>query len=234
VTTQQFYTRFAQLMLRAEMRVADYKQLAAYMDHMRISADIDSAALARELEECVHDVRQGLASDPAVRSLVNLAEEIDILRRLFDLELTPDEYLAFATKLRSTSLQKRWRTAFRDHGFDAAHADMAKDIEGYIPAAARFYTAARKRNHVMVDRALAKMDELKATTAVLIAGGFHTPHLTQFLSEAGVNVVVVAPQVTESTDKQRYHDFLKYDAEFLFSDDSNTDANLDTATYSQR
>ena len=99
--------------------------------------------------------------------------------------------------------------ATQAHGADAALIARLPEIQAAIPQVAEFYKVARRRNHVMADLALKKMDEMRAGAAVLIAGGFHTPNLVKMLTDRGAHVVVVAPIVTEATDENLYHTILK-------------------------
>ncbi len=82
-------------------------------------------------------------------------------------------------------------------------------LDASLTQAARFYDVAAARDQEMVRRALAKMDEEHQQVAVLIAGGFHTDHLSQLLAAEHLQVAVITPWVEQATDESRYTELLK-------------------------
>ena len=52
------------------------------------------------------------------------------------------------------------------------------------------------------------MTEENTDAAILIAGGYHTAHLTQLWREEGTSYIVLTPLVTDRTDQQKYEEIL--------------------------
>ena len=74
-----------------------------------------------------------------------------------------------------------------------------------------FYELAHQRDTVMVEQALAKIQEQAAPVAAFIAGGFHTDSLAARLVEQGASVAVVTPWVgqgNEEDEDRRYREIM--------------------------
>ncbi|MDH5661355.1 MAG: hypothetical protein OEY92_00005, partial [Elusimicrobiota bacterium] len=60
-----------------------------------------------------------------------------------------------------------------------------------------FYKIALKRNEALVDNTISQMEKEGVRVAILIAGGFHTPGITELLRERNTSYVVVTPRLGE-------------------------------------
>ena len=58
-----------------------------------------------------------------------------------------------------------------------------------------FCRYAMSRNNSLVENLLEKIQKEKASSAVLVAGGFHTEGLTQLLRQKDISYVVVTPKI---------------------------------------
>lgn len=74
--------------------------------------------------------------------------------------------------------------------------------------ALRFYEAAVAREEALVRNTLAAMERAGQPVAALVAGGFHTPGLTQRLKSQGIAYAVIAPTFEGEMDEARYHALL--------------------------
>lgn len=209
-TPLAFYTALQQQTAAAQLPFTAYSHLARYVTHLHLTSRLDPAQLAQELDRCAAQLRMLLvATDPQAKALLQLDQEVTLVARLIALELTPEEYLTFAAQLEHGSLRSRWEPTLRTLTISPMIFAAIPQLEAAIPQVAQFYTIARRRNHKMVEHALQKMDELHVASAILIAGGFHTPNLIKLLNDQGAQVIVIAPTVTQATDERLYHHMLK-------------------------
>ena len=75
----------------------------------------------------------------------------------------------------------------------------------------KFYDTAGERDKVFAGKSEERMKKDDRKIAALVAGGFHTPTLTNILAEAGYSYVVISPKVTTKTDENLYRSALKND-----------------------
>jgi hypothetical protein len=118
-----------------------------------------------------------------------LTEDVQAIRKLIDQRLTPEE-------VHRTVTQAVYAV---DHLKSVLPKDSATKLLDPVSAAVDFYALALLRDNALFEHSLElrKMDH-QATT-VLVAGGFHTPGLTQRLKAQGLSYVVISPSVRRYT-----------------------------------
>jgi hypothetical protein len=87
----------------------------------------------------------------------------------------------------------------------------SKELPALLKPFEEFCRLALARNQGFVDRLLAKMDESQVTTAVLVAGGFHTEGLTAEIKRRGGSYVVLTPRVEIIPNDKNYLDAFAHD-----------------------
>jgi hypothetical protein len=136
------------------------------------------------------------AGSPGAPNAAILTEDVQAVRKLIDQRLTPKEVRWTLTKA----------VYAVDHLESVLPKESAKKLLEPVSAAVDFYALALLRDTALFEHSLElrKMDH-QATT-VLVAGGFHTPGLTQRLRAQGLSYVVISPTVRRHTavDEQLY------------------------------
>ena len=208
-----FYDRLEQLAAASNLSLESSPHLSRYLNYIRQSAALSPETLSEELSALAGDLRQVSASTPESRELTGLLQELDLVEKLVNLQLSPEEYQRFNT-LETSNLAARW-TSLLNRQLEA-HRLTAQPITGLdgldaaIPKLRHFYEAARARDEALIDNTLAKLRASREPLAVLITGGFHAPAIAGRLKEAGVGLVVVAPRVAHASDDRLYRAALKY------------------------
>ena len=220
----EFYAALAQQAAATGLDLQPYPSLSRYLRYVTQSAGINPSALSDELEQLAGRVRAQLSAAPESRQLSDIDVQVDLVQKLADLALAPDEYARFQAL---TSNPERGEAESKDDGMCAGWARGLNDLQarhnlarsaferltflqGMLPTVQRFYTAANDRDQALIDNTLAKLRRSGERVAVLITGGFHAPRITELLKAEGVGVAVVAPKVTQATDEQLYRAVLKY------------------------
>lgn len=213
-TREAFYEKLQQLATTSGHALNQSPSLSRYIHYVKQSAQINPAALANELGAFTTRLREHLASStPENQQLDMIARQLDLLEKLAELQLAPQEYqqlqaldvegafLAWETFLNHQTLQQ---------GLPVQSFSRLEEVEAALPALKRFYEVAAARDTALVENALAKLSETQEPLAVLITGGFHSPQITQLLKDQGVGLILVAPKVSGTTDERLYKAVLKY------------------------
>jgi hypothetical protein len=209
-----FYTALAKMAAAAQIDLsATHPQLARYIRYVTESARIAPDDLAEEMDRLAVRLREALTTTEDGRRLAAIDEQVDLVRKLVDLELSPEEHARFLA-LPAEGLCAGWDRELNGllagHGLPRRSFHGLSDLQAMLPAIQKFYDAANNRDQALVDNALAKVRESGERLAVLITGGFHAPRITALLKEKGAGVVVVAPKIEHPTDEALYHAVLKY------------------------
>ena len=194
--------------------MAPYPNLAIYLRYLTESRRVDPTLLSAELESLSHRLREALITTPEARNLSQLDEAAGLCERLVELRLSPDEYERVQPLFADGSVLERG-TEFLNAQLgrvapQAAAAPSLAVLKTHWPTIRKFYELAQARDQVLVDNAMAKLDETKEHVAVLITGGFHGPRIAQMLRDRGVGLVVVATKITEQTDDRLYESVIRY------------------------
>ena len=213
VTRAEFYTSLEELATTSHIDLEQFQNLSRYSYYVKHSAQIEPPRLAEELDELAAHLRAQLASTLESRHLTTIMEQLELMEKLLELRLSPEEH----QRLQSWDQQgmlSGWGRFLNEQlarqGLPIHSFAGLDELEAQLSTVQRFYEAAQKRDDALVANTMAKLRETNERLAVLITGGFHSPKVTQLLKEEGVAVVVLAPKVSQATDERLYHAVLKY------------------------
>jgi hypothetical protein len=191
---------------------ASSEELELYNEYTELTRNLNINELFKEepmLQDALEDI---LARDPGQRNLIKISKALSIMKNLLRIKVVPEEYKYFIDNRKDFDpvfwadfLGKKSRELNLSLGMPNNHyiiSDHLSEIEG-------FYAVAEERNNAFVKKAEQGMNKKDVKIAALIAGGFHTPKLTQLLVENGFSYVVISPKVTTSTDDVLYRKALK-------------------------
>jgi len=213
VTPLTFYSTLQRLAETWTIDLAGSPNLTAYLRYLTTSSQIDSTILATELPRAAAELRRGLSVSAESRELNQILEELDLVEKLLELGLSPDEQARLKTVDLGT-IASRWERFVNaqraQDGLPPASFEAVKVFQAQVPVLERFYQAAQERDGRLVQNALAKLRETGEPLAVLITGGFHAPEIGRLLKAAGVATVLVTPKVSAPTDERLYRAIVKY------------------------
>jgi len=202
----------------------DYPQLDSYIRYIASSDNLDAQALLKEVGLIEKLISKNLFVKNDQRQLYEIAESLDIIGKLINLGLTPEEY-DFFKQNKKNLVTSSWIGFLTDNcrRYNLAGLPAASDtIDNNLEQFEKFYTLGVGREKAFIKNIRDKMEESKDTLAVLITGGFHTPGISRLLNEAGYSYAVVTPAVTGKSDNsiylsvlrgQEYSDLEKYSEE---------------------
>lgn len=209
----EFYEALAQLAQQAQINLETYPTLSAYTQYLSEKAQISTTHLAQELDTFPPILREHLTATPESRQLNAISEEADLINKLLNFQLSPEEYRRLEL-VETATIASRW-PAFLDeqlkqHGLPSVSSEGLQELSTKIPELQRFYRVAAQRDEQLVKHAIEKLHETHESLAVLITGGFHASTITNKLTEHGVATVVVTPKVSQPTDERLYRAVMKY------------------------
>ncbi|MFH1645791.1 MAG: hypothetical protein ABIB11_05145 [Candidatus Omnitrophota bacterium] len=193
----------------------EYPQLNKYVAYVSSHESIDTVKLFEEAEELFNLVGDELLSNPRQKSLKDISRSVDVLDNFLNLKLVPKDF-EYYKEHKDNFITANWidflngeKERLKVRGVKAVPAIT---VDANLSTLVMFYDIANKRDNVFVDNTIKLMDENFAKVSVLIAGGFHTPALTEKFKEHDISYIVVAPHTTEETDPDLYRYILKYKA----------------------
>jgi len=166
-------------------------ELASLTDHVKRLHDIQGAQFLQEFEDYMKSVKQPLFRNDEERALDERSRKLDVLEKLAQLKLTRDEW----TQQQEGSITPE---------------DSTKDLLRYHRA---FYENAVQRDDAFFRNLMQFMrdSKSKASSALLIAGGFHTQGVTEQLKANGISYLLIAPAIESIPEQIHYQDHMQGD-----------------------
>jgi hypothetical protein len=194
MTYGDFHRFFRGLCLRNGVALEAHEHFNNYIRYILLAERINRNDLFVELETLQLEVQNLLALTPEERRVMAAVRHLALLERLARHAYTPMDWRYHETHADALrGLGKEIAALAADVG---VATDLVSPSEDLFRPFESFCGDAVNRNAALVRGLLDKMRLEKKTSAVLVAGGFHTDGLTHLLRQQGVSYAVVTPKVT--------------------------------------
>lgn len=163
---REFYEYLRALCRKSGVLLTSYPAMQSYVQYVLLSDSLNIEQINSDLRVLENQVYASLVKTEPEKILVKKSRALYLQGRLVEYALTPDEWKEYVI------------------------LSGAKDLEVFE----LFYEKAEHRNHSLAANLIKAMSNQK--TAVLVAGGFHTPGVAPLLAEAGITTLVFSPKIT--------------------------------------
>jgi len=211
VTSHEYYSFLKLSALSAHLNLKAYPNLYNYLNYLELSDAIDGPGLIKQVKEVEGAIKEKLFRNSEEKELDKISGNLIILTNLINLQLTPEEHSLYKGN-KSDFQPKVWLKFLNDKASKYKLTEVKVDtklIENNLGQSEEYYQAALKRDAAILENSLNKMEQDGEPIAVLIAGGFHTPRLTEMIRTKDYSYLVVAPKISESADHNLYISVLK-------------------------
>lgn len=208
----------------------DYPAFSLYAGYLILKSELDSKNLFDEIERVFGKILDELAVTESEKNILELYRDIEVLRKLFHLELNHSEWAQAVYRkdwISPKAILKRLETIGDEDGSKGKVAQekivIADEAEvmGLFETAYLFYQYARERDAVFYDSIEKEMKARGTDKAIVVTGGFHTDGLVDLFREKQVNYGVLMPRVTQADfGKESYLSAMLENKETMF--DLNT------------
>lgn len=208
----------------------DYPAFSLYAGYLILKSELDSKNLFDEIERVFGKILDELAVTESEKNILELCRDIEVLRKLFHLELNHSEWAQAVYRkdwIAPKAILKRLETIGDEDGSKGKVAQekivIADEAEvmDLFETAYLFYQYARERDTVFYDSIEKEMKARGSDKAIVVTGGFHTDGLVDIFREKQVNYGVLMPRVTQiDFGKESYLSAMLENKETMF--DLNT------------
>ena len=205
-------------LLPSGFQYARYPNLNMFLGHLILQSELKNDVLLNEIDKLSGRITDKLAGGEKEREIVSLMKDYRLLKKLFALELTPDEYEKIETRETSGNasllpavLIRRFLAVNTEKRVRDVHFDHAGKMDALFDAALDFYRGAKARDRGMFENIEKILKETGKTKAAVITGGFHAAPFRQFFENRDYNYALVLPAVSEMGERDRYLQFMLED-----------------------
>ncbi|MBI4971663.1 MAG: isocitrate lyase/phosphoenolpyruvate mutase family protein [Candidatus Omnitrophica bacterium] len=164
----------------------NFQHVSYFMGHIMLQNELSGERLMSEISRLSDQLADRLASTKKEKQILKLMTETRLVKKLFALELTPEE-------------------------FDAVKNIKIEKLAGNLAAptaifeqAINFYRGAKERDGWMLRNIEARLRETGVDKAVVITGGFHSEPFRQFFEKRGYNYALIAPKIENLGGEAEY------------------------------
>jgi len=186
-----------------------YPYFTRYLEASILQSELEAERLFAEIEKLLDRLLRAAVQKEDELKLVDLARQLKLFERLFNLELTPKDHAKMENLQRADRPLIRFllaleslhqRTSLGPVKLVPSNVD---ELETLHSEAFRFYELAKKREQAMVEKIVGAPRGADDLT-VLITGGFHTSGLSQAFRKREIAYMILSPRIMEVVSSEAY------------------------------
>ncbi len=187
-------------------------EIRKYIHYLKRVTHLDIKRVLSELEILENEISKSLISTQGEKQLWELSKHVQVLKGVieFQLESKDHAYLDRKSELITfraiTGLLNQKIFELKDYQDKAIFLDESADK--LLEQAKTFYMLTIQRDQAFLTNVIQKMSADHINKAVLITGGYHTPHLKVLFKKEDISYTVIQPAVTHPTNHARYEKIL--------------------------
>jgi hypothetical protein len=163
------------------------------------------SAVSKELAESrplTSFLRQQLNGEGTIReNLARVDANLDLLKRLVGDQLTPSEVTLAVSRM--ADLVRIAELLLQDQ-------PVSVNVRDVVHQSLDFYPLAFLRDETLVKNSLASLDKMSPqTTGILVAGGFHTDAIAEYLRQHQIAHIVINPAISRDLTSEEELNYVK-------------------------
>ena len=195
-------------------KTATGEEKAVYDEYQASLKKLNMSNLFKEEPLIENKIQEAISENSDQKTLYRISKALSIMDKMLNVKVVPEEYSYFLEN-KSDFNPQAWSKFLKNKsdelGLGLNVSENYYVIADNMQAIEKFYSTAGERDKVFIRKSEERMAKDNAQSAILVAGGFHTPKLTQLLGDAGYSYIVISPKVTTKTDDNLYRSALKND-----------------------
>ncbi|MDP8219470.1 MAG: hypothetical protein P9M03_12185 [Candidatus Theseobacter exili] len=196
-----YFPLLEEIAFNAELDLSSYSNVSTFFRMLHLQKGIDKKKMKEEIQKLEASIKSVLLTTENARKIERFLTVFHILDCLYNLKVSREK-LAFFQEHKSDFSSKTildFITKQQNNlNLDSPVPEKAIALlDDNFEVIETFYHFALKRDKSIVETILAKMDNLKQDTAILVTGGFHTKGLMNQLTLRKISYMVISPRITD-------------------------------------
>ncbi len=187
--------------------LAKYPNFQAYGEYLKDFSELNLDQVLDELVRAEDSVYLALLTTPDQKLVRSIDRYLGLLKVAYNIQMSTKEFNLF--KANEPDFGTIPYLAFINRKL--AELDYFEDMIPYKnmleegkEALEAFYDSVTKRDFAFIQNTEQILQEENQKIAVLISGGYHTPHLKELFQAKGYSYAVLTPLVTSETNQKKY------------------------------
>lgn len=189
----------------------EYSNLMLYGDYLRQFSELDLDQVLDELTKAENRIYASLLLTQDARLVHSIDRYLKLLDKAYRIQMSTQEFKLFQANepdFATVSTLAFINRKLADLGYFEDLLPYIGFLEDGKQALTAFYDSVDKRDIAFVQNTERILTQENQKVAVLISGGYHTPHLKKLFQDQGYSYAVLTPIVTQPTNQQKYEKLL--------------------------
>jgi len=199
------------LVKRKKITLKPYPQFLKYVQYTEEFSKIDLDQTVKELETLENKVFSARLTTRASQLTRAIDQYLTLLEKAYRLQMSSEEfqtYLANEPDFPTESWQAFLNQKLVEFGYLEDLVVLTPLLEETKKTLDQFYILVNQRDFAFLEQVESVMSQEGQQVAFLIAGGYHTQHLTQLLKKRGFSYLVLTPNISDATNQNKYEKHL--------------------------
>ncbi|MCB1196140.1 hypothetical protein KDK77_08135, partial [bacterium] len=198
VTPEEYHFYLNEVFKKNDFSIDEFQNLKNYIEYLSSFSQIDRSKALAETQLLAKSIYDTLIVSNDQRTLYELSYFVYLISKFSNLKMTREEialYHSYRQKYSCESIREFIQHAMNNYAVTVTDNFNLAEVEENLSHFEEFYKVAHQREQSIVKNTLGLMKQENQDTIVLIAGGFHTPGITEMLQKEAVSYVVVTPNM---------------------------------------
>ncbi|MBI3306355.1 MAG: redoxin domain-containing protein, partial [Candidatus Omnitrophica bacterium] len=182
-----------------------YENVLHYLQYMRLFDSIQLDVFD-EIEGLEKGIKNKLFRNPTEVTLDHQWRLFEIMKKMFDFSLTKQDaefFYRYREEFKASTFRDFLTPLLAQYHFSFGLPAKMEVLDQDLARIEKFYGAALKRDHILIERAIEKMEVENQNIAAIVTGGFHTPGIEKYLREHDYSYIVVQPKIVTAIDTKK-------------------------------
>ena len=203
IKQEDFYGYLLQKAKKAGIDIHKYPSLSSYIIYVSLFDAVDRFKIMEEMDELEKEIKEPFFKNDEQRKLDQLARNLSILKNIFGITLTKNDYDYFLRNRDSFYMSDFLgfikKESFK-YGLMLEASPSIKKVDNYLREIENFYEYSFKRDDMFLENLKFATNAQGKAASVLMTGGFHTDNLCDILKDENISFVSIVPKFTCEMD----------------------------------
>ncbi|MBU3759672.1 MAG: hypothetical protein FGM27_07065, partial [Candidatus Omnitrophica bacterium] len=182
-----------------------YENVLSYLKYMQLY-DAIGVDIFEEIENLETSIKNKLFRSEQEVQLDRILRIAGIYDKMFSFTLTKqdaDFYYNYKDEFKVETFRDFLTPLLNQYQFSYGLPSQLEILDQGLARVERFYSAALKRDKILIERAVARMESTGQKVSAIVTGGFHTPGIEAYLREHDISYLVIAPRIASGIDEKK-------------------------------
>ena len=205
VTARSFYNQVICLLKEKNRDIKLFAALKNYTNLLNRYSQLNHSELLVEIDRIENEFIKKYASTKKEKAIFELENKTKLLEEILSFKVSRKKANRFfAHKNEYTAENFSNLIGLINQSENHLLQSDLKTLVENLNTVTQFYSLAVERDQILVDNSLKKMEQNNMSVGVLIAGGFHTQGIIDYLDKTDINYIFLTPKIKHVSKKNIY------------------------------